>query len=652
MGGNGCVGQTGVQQGKCLPSPPECPPGTPPPNSTDPITCLTACEYKPVPGQFTPILKYSWGDPAAPSTQDSVMMSPVVIQLDDDTCDGIVDARDIPEIVFMTFAGGNYNGDGTLHAISVVGGQVVQKWTANAGANSPNHPGRSIAAGNIDGVPGNEIVVCTTDARVRAYKADGTELWLSPAGTACFMPSLADLDQDGDVEVIVSSQILDGKTGQNVATFNPQNDFNVVVSDVDADGKLDIISPSRVYNPDGSLKLDTGISGSYPAIGDLDKDGIPEVVVANKPNHTLVIWHVDPNEAGGFKIIRSNLDINGPLSPSLCPVGSSGNTTGGGPPTVADFNGDGYPDVALAGGVAYAVFDGKKIMDFNVTDLQTVHWIKQTQDCSSAATGSSVFDFDGDGKAEVVYGDEVNMHVYSGIDGTELFTTCNTNGTLFEYPLVADVDNDGQADIVVVSNSYSGFNCNGTKTSGVRIYGDANGNWVRTRRVWNQHAYHVTNVEEDGTIPKVELPNYTQPKLNNFRQNVQPTGEFAAPDLIAAVFPACFGPYGLIARVRNVGEASVSAGVMVAFYAGDPGNGGKLLGTGTTSKVLYSAEAVDVFLAVNEMMWPDVVSGKTAIYVRVDDDGTGMSPAHTWHECRTENNLSGSGNGFCGGGPQ
>ncbi len=148
------------------------------------------------------------------------------------------------------------------------------------------------------------------------------------------------------------------------------------------------------------------------------------------------------------------------------------------------------------------------------------------------------------------------------------------------------------------------------------------------------------------------MPNYTQPKLNNFRQNVQPTGEFAAPDLIAGVFPACFGPYGLLARVRNVGEASVPSGVMVAFYAGDPGAGGKLIGTGTTGKVLYSAEAVDVFLAVDAMLWPDVVSGKTALYVRVDDDGTGMAPAHTWHECRTENNLSGAGSGFCAGGPQ
>ena len=62
----------------------------------------TKCEYKPPVGQFSPVLKYSWGDPAAALTKDSVMMAPVVVQLDDDTCDGVVDERDIPEIVFST----------------------------------------------------------------------------------------------------------------------------------------------------------------------------------------------------------------------------------------------------------------------------------------------------------------------------------------------------------------------------------------------------------------------------------------------------------------------------------------------------------------------------------------------------------------------
>ncbi|MCA9690138.1 MAG: VCBS repeat-containing protein, partial [Myxococcales bacterium] len=145
------------------------------------------------------------------------------------------------------------------------------------------------------------------------------------------------------------------------------------------------------------------------------------------------------------------------------------------------------------------MLSGAALMDANVPGPATVVWIKQTTDCSSASTGSSVFDFDGDGRAEVVYSDQNRLRVYDGATGDILVERCNTTATLIEYPLVADVDNDGQADIVVVSNAYAKnspqISCveNGVNgQSGVRVFGPAAGEWVRTRRVWNQHAYHVT----------------------------------------------------------------------------------------------------------------------------------------------------------------
>ncbi|MCA9679842.1 MAG: VCBS repeat-containing protein, partial [Myxococcales bacterium] len=633
--GPSCTGGVVPPEGRCLPRPPVCPDGQPP---GDPPTCLESCEYHPPTGSLEPVLKYSWGSPTAPATADSVMMAPVVIQLDDDNCDGTVDERDIPEIVFLTFASGSYNTNGTLHAISIVDGQVVEKWNANAGATSPNHPGRSIAAGNIDGVPGNEIVVCTADGRARAYRADGTELWLSPV-SSCFMPSIADVDHDGDVEVVIEGAILDGATGALVTPLATFGFSNVVVADVTGDATVELVGPSQVLAADGTSIAATGVAGRYVAVGDLDRDGTPEIVASDYDTHALVVWHVDAAAPGGFTVIRQGLDINGPLSPALCAAGSAGNTRGGGPPTVADFNGDGFPDVALAGGVGYAVFDGKKLMDPTVADAETVLWVTQTQDCSSAATGSSVFDFDGDGRAEVVYGDELYLHVYDGTTGANLFQTCNTNGTLFEYPLVADVDNDGQADIVVVSNSYSGFNCGGMKTAGVRIFGDAAGNWVRTRRVWNEHAYHVTNVAEDGTIPQQEQPNHLQPGLDNFRQNVQPSAEFAAPDLVVDVFATCSPSYGLVARVRNLGEAAVPPGVPVNFYVGDPGTGGTLVAGSpvVTQHALYPAEAELVTLPV-AAPYP---SG-TTIYAVVDEGA-----AHAWHECDADNNTSAAASAGC-----
>lgn len=655
-----CQGGATLATGKCLPKPPECAMGMQP---GDPITCLPKCEYKPPVGQFTPVLKYSWGAPKS-GNPDSVMMAPVVVQLDDDNCDGVVDERDTPEIVFLTFANSVTGAAGTLHAVSVQSGTMalVEKWASKAPLPSENDPGASIAAGDIDGVPGNEIVVITADNRVRAYKADGTELWLSspflpddtdsppspaPPVIVRAMPAIADLDQDGQPEIVIGSQVLDGKTGMaKIAAFTPPNKRNLVPYDLDGDGKLDLVGPDRVYAADGMQIASTGVSARYLAIADLDKDGKPEVVATDYKTHTLVIWQLDSTQPNGVKILRQGVDINGTLSVNLCNAGTEGNTKGGGPPLIADLNGDGIPDVGVAGGVGYAAFDGAKLMDAAVPNGQTFLWIKQTQDCRSASTGSSAFDLDGDGRVEVFYGDETKLHVYDGLSGMELGSICNTNDTLQEYPVIADVDRDGQADLVLVSNSHTALQCNGNKNVGVRVFGDMNGNWVRARSIWNQHAYHVTNVNEDGTIPKLELPNISQNGLNNFRQSIHPQGALSAADLIASIAPVCTGPYALVAKVHNVGSAPVPAGVAIGFYSGDPMNGGvPLPGSPVlTSRVLYPAESEDVLLALPNPP-AGIQDGSVQIFAYADDFG-----GHAWHECRTDNNVSKAGSGKCGPG--
>jgi hypothetical protein len=661
-GGTGtCTGGTIARTGRCLPRPPQC--ATPTgdagvdgggdgggadagTSNPDEVTCLDKCEWRPPTAAFAPELKFSWGSPTATNTADSVMMMPIVIQLDDDDCDGAITERDVPEIVFTTFASGAYTTSGTLHAISIVGGKVVEKWKVAPAATDPVTPAGELAAGNIDGKPGNEVVACTSGTpRLRAFDGKGTLLWTSPALGSCRMPSIADLDGDGLPEVITESNVVDGATGAIKATLAGPSG-TITVADVDGDGKPDIVGPTKIWDRTGAVIADATAAtvtggalpvGNYSAVGDFDRDGVPEIVATHYNTHQVSVWRYDAAAPGKVKVLRRTFDINGPLSPSLCPVGSSGSTRGGGPPTIADFNGDGTPDLAQAGGVGYAVFDGKKLLNAAVTDPTL--WIKQTHDCSSAATGSSVFDFDGDGKAEVIYSDEYFLRIYRGSDGQELWKTCNTTGTLIEYPVIADVDNDGHADIVVASNSYSSITCatDGSKQAGVRIFGDKIGQWVRTRRVWNEHAYHVTNVAEDGTIPKVEPNNWTQPRLDNFRQNVQPLGEFSAPDLVVSVRPSCQGGYALVARVRNLGEAAVEAPVVVGFYAG-----ATKLGTASTTRTLYPAESEELTLPLASPP-ANVLDGTTPVRAVVDDG----APAHAWHECRTDNNQSTAVSGRC-----
>src|SRR5690606_3961388 len=121
---------------------------------------------------------------------------------------------------------------------------------------------------------------------------------------------------------------------------------------------------------------------------------------------------------------------------------------GGGPPTIANFDDDPNPEIAFAGGFAYVIFEHDG----------TRKWYRETVDRSSRQTGSSIFDFEGDGIAEVLYNDERSFRVYRGPDGVTLDERCSTSGTLREYPIVVDVDNDDHAEVVLMSNNYA-FGC-------------------------------------------------------------------------------------------------------------------------------------------------------------------------------------------------
>ena len=94
----------------------------------------------------------------------------------------------------------------------------------------------------------------------------------------------------------------------------------------------------------------------------------------------------------------------------------------------------------------------------------------------------------------------------------QLTTGKRGSWTAIEFPSVADVDNDGSAEILVVNVSMAPT---------LQVIADAGDRWIPARRIWNQHAYHITNVREDGTIPQVQEPSWQG--LNTFRTQAQIT---------------------------------------------------------------------------------------------------------------------------------
>ena len=436
------------------------------------------------------------------STQ--VISTPVVIDLNQDGSS---------EIVFATYA--NYSGfyefsGSILRAVSGVDGSEL--WS------TPGvFAGGGIAAADIDRDGFPEIITVAEDLySLVAFKHDGTKIWKSDASANLIgygAPSIADLNGDGNTEIIVGATVYDvhGKLlwngtqngGLGIGTnrwFGSGEDWGPlsIVADVNLDGSQEVIAGRTIYRADGTILRELNAPDGFDAVGNFDSDPFPEIVLV----------------ANGWVYLFDH-DSAQPVWESAIPGGGTG-----GAPTIADFDGSGLPAIGVAGRTAYSVIGGDG----------AIRWSSATQDQSSHITGSSVFDFDGDGIAEVVYGDELFLRILDGRNGDERFRLPKSSITGYELPVIADVNGDGTAEIVVGANSWPGI---GTD-DGLWVIGGENANpWENTRPLWNQHSYHISNINDDGTIPSVEANSWEV--YNNYRRNLQTTGtQLGKPQITAS----------------------------------------------------------------------------------------------------------------------
>ena len=112
-------------------------------------------------------------------------------------------------------------------------------------------------------------------------------------------------------------------------------------------------------------------------------------------------------------------------------------------------------------------------------------------------------------------------------------------------------------------------------THGVRVFSSPDRDWVNTRKIYNQHAYSVTNISDNGSVPTHPKSNWTTQNLNNFRLNIQPDATFL-PDLQIAELSSpyrCASEMPLYFRVVNTGWATALAGVTVEIWVSSSADG-------------------------------------------------------------------------------
>lgn len=461
-----------------------------------------------------------------------------------------------------------------------------------------------------------------------AFGSDGRFLWVNRSAQLWWgAPAIARFfGPTGPAQIVVGNGVFDGATGK---TLCPQTNDNgsiggngdgtlSAIADVDLDGVPELVTGNQAYkvlvdakSPTGytckalygdGVQVKTGVCAG--GSGALCPEGFP--AVASFAGYGSLMG-IDPNDkhpqivvvSHGFMHIH---DWTGGmlLSPIPVPLGSSGcqdpSYNPGGAPTIADFDGDGLPEIGVASQSSYSVWKpGRGWI-----------WSTHTIDCS-ASTGSSVFDFEGKGNATVVYSDECTFHVLDGKSGIPLIREPNSSATAYEMPIVADIDGTGRAKILVPNNNIGdGSDCAGVWTStniqryfGLKALKSPDDKWVNTRSVWNEHTYHVSNVNLDGTLPYPEPNSWQGPQSNTYRQNVQGQGVFSAPDLSACEVKADMtncqtAPATVSAVVYNGGALAASPGVSVDFYAVLSDGSTAHLGTAFTTKTLQPGDSETV----------------------------------------------------------
>ena len=627
------------------------------------------CLYHPPVGQFSPGIECRWTpDPGemTPNRGD-VVMAAVVANLTDDNGDGRTDTFDIPDVAFISYdrvGDGCCNQDGTLRIISGRCGQDGSALThVSIDAPALDNSG-GLAIGDLDGDGVPELVGVLNNNRnpqgtvaFRRTVADGSAwevYWVNmdyPTWNVhtrgATQPSLANLAGDGLPEVLVGNVVLDGRDGHliwdgvitsggsggigNNAFLGPIS----IAADIDLDGEMEVLAGNTCYGPNGVVEWTYEFTtNNSPCGGDLPCDGF------------TATGNFDLDPQGEVVIVRRGevfvLEHDGQLKSRIpIPTDDCANNESG-PPTVADFDGDGFPEIGTAAADFYVVID----LDCDVDPVPAgcrqrgVLWAVPNNDCSSRVTASSVFDFEGDGKAEVIYADETNFRIFDGLDGTILYDD-NTHGshTRLEMAVVADVDNDGNAEVIITENSYN----NGRP--GVEIWGDADDNWVFTRRIWNQHAYHVTNVSESGQIPAAEEANWGQGHLNNFRQNVQGEGLFWAPDLVIINLNiACDLDQAIYVSfdMMNQGSRMVPEGTAISIYVD-----GGLIDTLPTTMALLPGQLEHFGLSWD--LPADLREQAFAVQVAADDLGDGTGEHNECEQGGEDNNSASRESVQCGG---
>lgn len=410
-----------------------------------------------------------------------------------------------------------------------------------------NH-GQQITIADVDHDGKAELFVLGKDKRLYCYNYNGGVRWTSyNTVDLYYLISAADVNNDGYAEIVCGKYVYNAQTGalllqgDMVATgmgygaphgYNPtyhQPYYMYALGDVDGDGTLELCAGNTVYKME--INDISGIGGNQwyilrqadsvasianydgqTFLADFDNDGDFDICVigvapfspgyASSYDIDIYVWDGQSSDVIAYYKYQVNNTIRGPSIPYS-----------------GDLNGDDFPEIVFS-------VSNVGMMVYTYDSAFASHMsLQQTYPPFGETAGFTVFDFNQDGRNEIVYRGTEELYI---VDGITLAALCNPitaySGTVAEYPLVADVNADGYAEIIV-TRGYGDWGAGASAEGWVSVYGSVvPGAWSSARKVWNQWAYSVVNINEDMTVPKYRydistvFPNGKRPFNSFLRQ--------------------------------------------------------------------------------------------------------------------------------------
>ena len=605
-----------------------------------------------------------------------------------------VDGDGLPEIVacrYYNSTNNNYN----LYfsnGIVIYNGQTGVKKYEFIVSRDYSLSGQGVVVADVDEDGKAEFFILTSDRYILCYSYSPSDdnwtlKWMSDQMDLLQIPTVVDLMGDGNKQVVCGSWIFNAQNGTLLLQGTTESDgtgfFQLVntchlgyspylcaVGDIDGDGRLEVCGGRALYKP--TLTNYSGTTGNTwtllrkAAAGsgivnydgetfllDFDGDGDLDICVVGTPP---ISCSAASTRFDIYAWEGQNTDIVANASYTM--------TTRYGP-TIAycgDLDGNGAPEIlfALDNTNGNALEGGMMAYTYDPAVTGNMRLMHQYTPFSETA-GFTVFDFNQDGHNEIVYRGIRQLYI---VDGTTLNPLCSPltayNPTHREYPIVADVNGDGHAEILVARSQYDYYYdyynySDTTRFRGAKgciaVYGSAiPGAWSSARKVWNQYAYTPVGINEDLSVPQHPLnpatrfANGSQP-YNRFLGQVPyitPQGDMfnLAPDAVALSTTAEIDgdDFNITLSLGNQGDNTLNAPYGITLYKDS--YRGEVLHIETVNADLPVSDNSSTITITLPRSTVCALADVDTLVVALNDAGTGIAQHGAQQaECDTTNNT-------------